>query len=103
MATLITELRFQAAPGHFRVAGVVVHRDRDRGNPNRTPLVAVEILSPGDRYRELITRLGEYKAMGVDPGLRALSVFDGASLLHVEAFKLPEFGLGISPAQLFES
>ena len=105
----VSELRIQTAPGHYRVVDVAVHRDRNRALPNRTPLVTVEIVSPGDKYQELIAKLAEYKAMGVpnvwivDPGLRALSVFDGGSLLHVEAFELPEFGLRLTAAELFES
>lgn len=88
---------------------IAVYRDRTPADliPAEAPFVALEIVSPDDRYEELMTKLAEYQAIGVphiwiaDPGLQALSVYERGSLLRVEAFALPEFGLRFTAPELF--
>jgi Uma2 family endonuclease len=106
----LPELRIRTAAGKYRIVDVAVYRDRKPVDsiPTETPFIAVEIVSPEDTYRELKTKLTEYKTLGVahawiiDPGSRSLSVFDHGSFLEVEAFEVPEFDLRLTPAQLFE-
>lgn len=103
------DLRIRTEPGHHRVVDIVVYRDRrpTQPVPAETPFVAVEIVSPDDKYSELMAKLTEYKTMGIphvwviDPAFRSLSIFDGLSLLHVDAFDLPEFQLRFTAAELF--
>lgn len=106
-----TELRIQtAAPGHYRVVDAVVYRDREPAGPipTETPFVTLEIVSPGDTHEELMTKLAEYKAMGVphvwiaNPGLFTLGVFENGNLLRVDALELPEFGLRFAASALFD-
>ena len=104
----IAELRIPTLPGHYRVTDVAVYRHQPADLiPAEAPFVALEIVSPGDAHEELMTKLAEYEAVGVphiwiaDPGLQALSVYERGSLLRVEAFALPEFGLRFTAAELF--
>ncbi len=88
---------------------IAIYRDREPIDPvpAEPPLVAVEIVSPGDRYEELRSKLIEYQQLGVphiwiiDPGLRTISVFEGRSLMDVDVLELPEFELRFTAAQLF--
>lgn len=102
-------LRIRTVARHFRTVDMVVYRDREPLSdiPGEAPFIAIEIVSPSDAHEELLIKLAEYKEIGVanvwvvHPGLRALSVFDNGSLLRVDAFALPEFGLRFTPADLF--
>ena len=103
------ELRISTLPQHYRIVDVAVYRDREptKALPDETPFIAIEIVSPGDAHEELLTKLAEYKEIGVahvwivQPGLRTLSVFDGGSLLRVDGFTIPEFDLRFTAAQIF--
>ena len=104
----LTELRIPTLPGHYRVADVAVYRRQPTDLiPAEAPFVALEIVSPDDKYEELITKLAEYQAIGVphiwfaDPGLQALRVYERGNLLHTDAFALPEFGLRFTATELF--
>ena len=105
----LPELRLLTQAGHYRVVDIAVYQDRKPVGlmPVETPFIVVEIVSPGDPHEELMTKLAEYSALGVphvwiaEPGLQSLSVYERGSLLRVEAFALPEFGLRFTAAQLF--
>ncbi len=104
----LTELRIPTLPGHYRVADVAVYRRQPTALiPAEAPFVALEIVSPDDKYEELMTKLAEYQAIGVphiwiaDPGLQALRVYERGSLLHTDAFALPEVGLRFTASELF--
>ena len=105
----LPELRLLTRAARFRVVDIAVYQDRKPADliPAEAPFVALEIVSPGDPHEELMTKLAEYEAIGVphvwiaEPGLQSLSVYERGSLLRVEAFTLPEFGLRFTAAQLF--
>ena len=107
---LMSELRVQIEPGRFRVIDFVVYRDtRPEGRYGTAPaFVAIEIVSPDDRYTELAHRLEDYRRWGVpnvwlvDPELKRLYRYSEAGLLQFPALSLPEFDFEISAQELFK-
>lgn len=102
------ELHLRTAPERVRVADVAIFlRRADEDIPSRPPLITIEIISPNDSFHEVLRKSKEYLEWGVkyvwlvNPAARALSVYDG-SLRDVPKFELPEFGLEITPEQIFE-
>ena len=100
------ELRLRVAPRKYRIADVVVyaHEEPVEELPTQVPLVIVEIVSPDDKYAELMKKLEEYRAWGVphvwlaDPALRRICVYRDGGLVPVTVLELPEFGVQI-PAE----
>lgn len=99
----ITELR-------YRIPDVAVFEGEPVGEvPSTPPLVAIEILSPDDRIGYIVPKLEEYRAWGVrniwvaDPEDRKLFTYGSAGLHEVNEFKLPEFGIVLTKAELFET
>jgi Uma2 family endonuclease len=107
---LLPELRVQIEPCVFRVADLAVYRERlPQGRYATTPaFVAVEIVSPDDRYTELTQRLEDYRRWGVphvwlvDPQLKRLYKYTEAGLLQHAGIRLPEFDFEISSQELFK-
>jgi len=103
------ELRLRVAPDRYRVLDLAVYvgDEPTEAMPTHPPLVAIEIVSPDDRYDDLMQRLHEYHTWGipnvwlVDPQLRRFSVYGSQGLLAVAALELPEFGVRISPEEIF--
>jgi Uma2 family endonuclease len=103
------ELRFPVAPGRFRVADLAVyaHQPPSAEIPPEVPHVVVEVISPDDKYDELMVKLADYQNFGIphiwlaDPALRRLSLYDDGSLTSVPELALPEFGLAIKLAEVF--
>jgi Uma2 family endonuclease len=108
--TLLTEPRLQIEPDRFRVADFAVLRGaRPEGRYATTPVfVAIEIVSPDDRYSELTQRLEDYRRWGVpnvwlvDPELKRLHEYSEAGLLQRASLRLPEFDFEISAQELFK-
>jgi len=103
------ELRSRVDATRVRIPDVSVCAGQEPTEPvpANPPLIAVEILSPDDRHREVITKLDEYLAWGVqhvwlvDPDRRKLSVYGKGSLQEVPEFKISEFDLRISAEEIF--
>jgi len=97
------ELRLRVAPRKYRIADLVVyaHEEPVEELPAQVPLVVVEIVSPDDKYAELMKKLEEYRAWGVphvwlaDPALRRICVYRDGGLVPVAVLELPEFGVQI--------
>ncbi len=97
------ELRLRVAPGKYRIADVVIyaHEKPVEELPVQVPLVVIEIVSPDDKYAELMKKLEEYRAWGVphvwlaDPALRRICVYRDGALVPVMVLELPEFGVRI--------
>jgi Uma2 family endonuclease len=97
------ELRMKLAEGRYRIPDVAVFavQEPEENVPDAPPLAAIEIVSPDDRYTEILRKLEEYRAWGVphvwlaDPWLRQLHVYTSAGLREVRAFTLPEFDVEI--------
>jgi Uma2 family endonuclease len=108
--TLLTEPRLQIESDLYRVADVAVYQGpRPEGRyGTRPPYVAVEIVSPDDRYTELTQRLEDYRRWGVahvwlvDPQPKRLHEYTEAGLLQHASLKLPEFDFEISSQELFK-
>ncbi len=75
--------------------------------PDSPPLIAIEILSPDDRLAAVRDKLQEYRAWGVghvwlvDPHSRRLFTCD-TGLTEVNSFAVPEVGIALGPAEIFE-
>jgi Uma2 family endonuclease len=75
--------------------------------PTTPPYVAAEILSPDDRVQPLMEKLREYRAWGVahiwliDPQYKTMAEFGSSGLLDVAAYRLPEYNLEVTCADLF--
>jgi len=103
-----SELRVPVAPGKYRIVDLAVYTAPEPVEqlPKQTPLIVVEIVSPDDRYEDLMTRLEEFRAWGVphiwlvDPGLTRMYVFSNGGLTPVLAFELPEFGVQIAAGDI---
>jgi Uma2 family endonuclease len=103
------ELRLQIRPGLYRIPDVAVFypdEPQDRV-PSTPPLVAIEILSLDDRIADVRDKLAEYRAWGVqhvwlvDPHSKRMYTCD-VGLVEVAALKIPELGIEITPADIFE-
>jgi Uma2 family endonuclease len=102
------ELRLQTGPRRYRVADIAVFKDSKPTErvPSAPPHVIVEIVSPDDRFTEIVEKLDEYHRWGVphvwlvDPNSRKLSIYGSAGLAEVSALELPEFELHLTFADL---
>ncbi len=103
------ELRLRLAPDVVRIPDYCVFREKQSERvPPSPPMVAVEILSPGDRPGDLGAKLAEYEEWGIEhiwvaePGSRRMGVFAQSAIRYVDKLELPEFGLTITEADLFD-
>jgi Uma2 family endonuclease len=102
------ETRMRLRSGRFLIPDVAVfHRVEPGLVPDTPPLIAVEILSSGDRLAEVRERLEEYRAWGVphvwlvDPHSRRLYSC-GEGLREVPHFEVGELDIDVTPEQIFE-
>ena len=103
------EIHLRLAPTRIRVADVAVFLEKPAQDiPSSPPHIVAEIVSPGDRYQEILEKLKEYRAWGIrhiwllDPASEGFSVYDDAGLREVPALELPEFELTIRKSDVFE-
>ena len=97
------------APDVYRIPDVAVFAgdEPDEQVPSRPPLLVVEIISPDDRYSEVLTKLSEYRHWGVphiwvvDPDLRTLATYQDGALLPATSLALPGYPLEFSSSDLF--
>lgn len=87
---VVPELRSQTTASRFRLPDVSVLREAPEGRYLRGPAyIAIEILSEADRMSDVMEKLAEYDALGVeniwviDPRLRQLSVYRAGVLQQV--------------------
>ena len=100
----------RVAPRRYRVADVAVYAPDEptEGVPSTAPLIAIEILSREDRYKDILEKFEEYRNWGVrhvwfvDPWLGKIHVYEDAGLREVPAFQIPEYGVEIPAARIFE-
>ena len=99
-------MRLSAA--RFLIPDVAVfHPNRPQPVPDHPPLVAIEVLSPDDRMsastREIagIPKLGSRSRRLVDPDSRKLCACE-AGLREVPTLSIPELGIEVKPADIFE-
>jgi Uma2 family endonuclease len=102
-----SETRMLLGPDLFRIPDVAVFAEREPEErvPSR-PLVVIEIVSPDDRYSEMLEKLAEYQQWGVaniwvvDPHRRALAAYEDEGLRTVPSLALPGYPFELS-ADLF--
>jgi len=64
--TVASDLRVKLRPGLYRLIDVAVYLGPEPPSVADTPpLIATEILSPGDRVSEVMEKFDEYRAWGV--------------------------------------
>src|ERR1700733_12188862 len=103
------ELRLRVRPGLYRIPDVSVFYPNEPQErvPATPPFVAIEILSPDDRMPDVRNKLAEYRAWGVtyvwlvDPHSKRMYTWD-AELVEVSTLKIPELGVEVTPADIFE-
>jgi len=104
-----TETRLRLRPGRYLIPDVSVFwpDEPTAAIPEIRPLITIEILSPDDRMSEVREKLQEYVDWGVphvwlvDPRTRTL--YECRDGLHeVSSFSIPEAGLKVSPADIFD-
>jgi Uma2 family endonuclease len=102
-------LHLRTAPNRIRIADVAVFLEKPAEEiPSVPPHIAIEVVSPGDRYTEIHQKLEEYQRWGVRhvwlvaPASEGFSVYDDAGLREVPVLALPEFDLTIQKSDVFE-
>lgn len=93
----------------IRVADVAVFKGARPTEqiPSTPPFIVIEVVSRDDRYVDILTKLEEYRAWGVqhvwlvDPWLRKLNAYKHG-LEEVERLGAAECEISISPADLFD-
>ncbi len=100
-------LRLRISERRYRVADLAVFQGEPAEDvPSSPPLVAIEILSPDDRFAGVLAKLEEYRTWGVahvwfvDPISRKLYVYT-AGLSETSAFRLPEHGVELAASEIF--
>ena len=112
-ARAMTELRVQVKSTRYRIPDVCVVAASTPIEPILTapPLLCIEVLSPEDRLQRIVTRAGDYLAMGVphvwiiDPETRecwTLTSAGGAVPMLDEAFTMPGTPVRMAVADIFE-
>ena len=104
------ELRLRVSATRFRVADLAVFLGArpTESVPATPPLVVAEIVSPDDRYTEIVSKLEDYRKWGVrhiwliDPWSHKLHRYDETGLHEVTSLDVPELGLDFTPGTLFE-
>ncbi len=105
-ATVETRVRVSAS--RVRIPDVSVYSpvkpsDSDLSSP---PYIVIEVLSPDDRMLNVLQKLSDYQDMGiphiwtVDPLSHRLYEYSG-NLNQVPSFRLPEFGIEVTAADIF--
>jgi Uma2 family endonuclease len=101
------ELRVRVAQDSYRLPDMAVFDRKPTGEvPDSPPFLIIEIVSPDDRYRDLMHKLQDYRTWGVrniwvvEPELRTLYVYDGG-LIERQTVELHELGFSIAAADLF--
>ncbi len=99
------ELRSRLGATRVRIPDVSVYAGEEPSDPVPAvpPLIAIEILSPDDRNKNVAVKLEEYRVWGVrhvwlvDPEARKLSVYGDGVLQEVAGSRSPNLGCAFHP------
>ena len=101
-------IRLCVAQNKFRVADFAVFSsEQAEAIPEDAPLVVVEVVSPDDRYEDIMSKLADYEDAGVefifiaDPPVQRLSRYCQGDLYGVAAHEVPGRGLAIPLKVIF--
>jgi Uma2 family endonuclease len=108
-----SETRLRLSNNRVLIPDVAVfHPDEPSGVPDSPPLVAIEILSPGDRLGDVREKLEEYRVWGVsyvwlvDPHSRrlysCLETSGEGRLREVDCFRIEDPEVELSPQDIFD-
>ncbi len=104
-----SETRMKLRTGFYLIPDIAVFHPKKPGLvPDIPPLVAIEVLSPDDRMPAVEEKLQEYRNWGikhvwlVDPHSKRMYTCDQV-LTEVPSLRIPELGLEVTPADVFES
>jgi len=104
-----SETRLHLRPGRVIVPDVcAIWPSKSEVRYSDRPLIAVEILSHDDRMSQVRDKLGEYLDWGVphvwlvDPDARVLYEFLQDGLHEVVSYSIPETGLEVRAADIFD-
>lgn len=94
-----SETRMRLSPDLYRIPDIAVFAASEPNEPvpSRPPLVVVEIISPDDRYSEVLEKLAEYQGSGVqhiwvvDPHRRTLAAYRSGALVLESQLILPGY------------
>ncbi|MFN0104069.1 MAG: Uma2 family endonuclease [Bryobacteraceae bacterium] len=93
-----SEIRLRVAPERFRIVDFALFAsEQDEVIPGDPPYAVVEIVSPDDRYEELMRKLADYERAAVefvfvaDPPVRRLSRYSRSDLFTVAALELSAY------------
>jgi Uma2 family endonuclease len=102
------ETRMKIRPNLFLIPDVAVFSPDEPGAvPDFPPLIAIEVRSKDDRMKNVHSKLDEYRSWGVphvwlvDPYSRRFYTCDD-KLMEVATLQVPEFGLVVTPEQIFD-
>jgi Uma2 family endonuclease len=103
------ELRSRVGVTRIRIPDISIYAGEEpiERVPSAPPLVAIEILSPDDRYSAVMQKLEEYKAWGVrhiwlvDPASRKLQVYADGTLSEVSVLTIHEYDVQLTGAEIF--
>jgi Uma2 family endonuclease len=103
------ELRLKLREGLYLIPDVAVFHPTEPQQPvpDFPPLVAIEVLSLDDKMAKVRKKLEEYRAWGVphvwlvDPHSERLYTCD-PGLREVATLRIPELGIELQPADIFE-
>ena len=104
-----SDTRMRVSPSRVRLPDIAVFAETEptEAVPSSPPLVVVEILSPSDPWSEVINRLHEFEAWGVrhvwlaDPQRRELYLYSNGDVRLARKLEVPEYGISISPEDVF--
>jgi Uma2 family endonuclease len=101
-------LRVQTSVGNSRLPDLIVYTEEPPARvPENAPLVTIEIISPDERYYDVIEKCAEYRKWGVkniwtvEAPQHRLGVYRDGALHPASELSLPEFGVHITAESLF--
>jgi Uma2 family endonuclease len=103
-----SDVRMKLAPDLYRIPDTAVFAIPPKTEvPEQAPVVVIEILSPDDRYHDVVKKLEEYRVWGasniwvVDPLAKRFAVYTDWSLQYVSSLLLADYALELTPGVLF--
>jgi len=99
-----SESRMRLASDLYRIPDIAVFAgtEPDEEVPSHPPLLVIEIISPDDRYSEVLEKLAEYRQWGVshiwivDPDRRTFAVYEAGALLPASSLALAGYPVEFS-------
>jgi Uma2 family endonuclease len=104
---VMPEIRVQLDDTEFRTVDLAVFAAFPLLVPKDPPLVSVEILSPGDRYADVMRKCRDYERWGVpevwlvNPEERSLHRYSGGSVEKRDSITLPALSLSLQAPEVF--